>query len=75
MRCWVKHAYPNGISRKIANQLAAGVLNYFAYYFTQIHRLLGVPPAMAAGVTDRLWNVSGLVALLEKESRRAERAA
>jgi hypothetical protein len=34
-----------------------------------------VTPAMAAGVTDRLWEVSGLVALLEAPERGLERAA
>jgi hypothetical protein len=31
--------------------------NHFAYNFTKIHRTLRVSPAMAAGVTNRLWNV------------------
>jgi len=30
---------------------------------------------MAAGVTDRLWDVSGLVALLEADELGVERAA
>lgn len=34
-----------------------------------------VTPAMAAGVTGRLWEVSDLVALWEADERRAERAA
>jgi len=34
-----------------------------------------VTPAMAAGVTDRLWEVSDLVAMLESDERRVERAA
>ena len=33
-----------------------------------------IPPAMAAGVTDRLWEVSNLVALLEADERGLERA-
>jgi IS1 family transposase len=63
----------NGFSRKIENHAAAVALNYFAYNFIKIHRTLRVSPAMAAGVTDRLWEVSDLVVLWEAEeqSRRA----
>jgi hypothetical protein len=61
--------------RKIENDAAATALNYFAYNFIKIHRTLRVSPAMAAGVTDRLWEVSDLVALWESyEQGRAERA-
>jgi hypothetical protein len=35
---------------------AATALNYFAYNFIKIHRTLRMSPAMAAGVTDRLWD-------------------
>ena len=66
----------NGFSRKMENHAAATALNYFAYNFIKIHRTLRVSPAMAAGVTDRLWSVKDLVALWEAyEQRRAERAA
>jgi hypothetical protein len=37
--------------------------NYFAYIFIKIHRTLRVSPAMAAGVTGRLWSVEDLVPL------------
>ena len=53
----------NGFSRKLENHSAATALNYFAYNFLKIHRTLRVSPAMAAGVTDRLWSVEDLVAL------------
>jgi len=66
----------NGFSRKLANHAAATALNYFAYNFIKIHRTLRMSPAMAAGVTDRLWSVEDLVVLWEAyEQRRAERAA
>ena len=65
----------NGFSRKVENHAAAVALNYFAYNFIQIHRTLRTSPAMAAGVTDRLWSVDDLVALWESEERRRERAA
>ena len=62
----------NGFSRKIENHEAAVALNYFAYNFIKIHRTLRVTPAMAAGVTTRLWEVSDLVGLLEEsESKKA----
>jgi hypothetical protein len=55
---------------------AATALKYFADNFIKIHRTLRMSPAMAAGVTDRLWDVNDLVALWEAyEQRRAERAA
>ncbi len=64
----------NGFSRKLENHAAATALNYFAYNFIKIHRTLRVSPAMAAGVTDCLWDVNDLVALWESyEQRRAER--
>jgi hypothetical protein len=35
------------------------------YNFVRIHQTLKVTPAMAAGVTDKLWEVSDIVALVE----------
>ena len=55
----------NGFSRKIENHAAAVALHYFAYNFIKEHRTLRVSPAMAAGVADRLWDVSDLVDLWE----------
>jgi hypothetical protein len=54
---------------------AAVALGYFAYSFIKIHRTLRVTPAMAAGVTNRLWDVEDLVAAWEAGARRAERRA
>ncbi len=65
----------NAFSKKIENHSAAVALGYFAYNFIKIHRTLRVTPAMAAGVTDQLWEVSDLVALIEVEERGLERAA
>jgi hypothetical protein len=66
----------NGFSRKLENHAAATALNYFARNFIKIHRTLRLSPAMAAGVTDRLWSVEDLVVLRKAcEQRRAERAA
>jgi hypothetical protein len=37
------------------------------YNFIRIHRTLRLTPAIATGVTNRLWEVSDVVALLEAE--------
>lgn len=55
----------NGFSKKIQNH-ALSVALHFAYYnFCKIHMTLKVTPAMAAGVTNRLWEIEDLLALLD----------
>ena len=62
----------NGLSWKIENHIAAVALNYFAYNFIKIHNSLRMTPAMSAGITNHLMDVSDLVALLvESESKKA----
>jgi hypothetical protein len=48
---------------QIHAQSAALFMTY--YNSVRIHKTLRVTPALAAGVTDRLWEVSDIVALLE----------
>jgi hypothetical protein len=36
------------------------------YNFVRIHQTLKVTPAIAAGVTDKLWEMDDLVAMLEQ---------
>ena len=55
----------NGFSKKIENHVATLAIFYMHYNFVRIHQTLRVTPAMAAGVTDRLWDISDIVALLE----------
>jgi len=59
----------NAFSRKMENHAAAVALYYFSYNFVKIHGTLRTTPAMAAGVTNRPWEVSDLVAMLEAEER------
>lgn len=59
----------NGFSRKIGNHMAALALNYFAYNFIEMHTTLRTSPAMAAGVTDRLFDAMDLVNLLIESER------
>jgi IS1 family transposase len=62
----------NAFSKKFENHCHA-VAIYFAYYnFCRIHQTLRVTPAMEARLTDHVWNVEDLLALLDpKESRMA----
>lgn len=53
---------------------AAVALGYFAFNFIKTNSALRCTPAKAAGVADRLWEVSDLVALLEADDRGLERA-
>ena len=65
----------NAFSKKIENHAASVALGYFAYNFIKIHRTPRMTPAMAAGVTHRLWEVSDLVELIEADEQREERVA
>jgi IS1 family transposase len=54
----------NAFSKKVENH-AAGVALHFMYYnFCRIHQTLRVTPAMAAGVTDHVWEIGEVVDLL-----------
>jgi hypothetical protein len=48
----------NAFSKKMENHAHAIALHFFYYNFVRIHKTLKVTPAMAAGVTDRLWEVA-----------------
>ena len=54
----------NAFSKKIENHVAAIALHYMYYNFVRIHQTLQMTPAMAAGLTNRLWSIEDLVALL-----------
>lgn len=52
----------NAFSKKLANLKASVALHYAHYNFVHVYRTLRCTPAMAAGVTDRLWSVEELIA-------------
>jgi hypothetical protein len=56
----------NAFSKKVENHAAAIALHTMYYNFVRIHQPLKVTPAMAAGVTDKLWEMEDLVAMLEQ---------
>jgi hypothetical protein len=55
----------NGFSKKGENHALAVALFTTYYNFVRIHKALRVTPAMAAGVTDKLWEIGGIVKVLE----------
>jgi IS1 family transposase len=55
----------NAFSKKLDNHACAIALHSMFYNFVRQHQTLRVSPAMAAGVTDHLWDVSDIVKVLE----------
>jgi hypothetical protein len=51
----------NAFSEKMENHAHAMALHFLYYNFVRIHKTLKVTPAMAAAVTDRLWEVGDMV--------------
>lgn len=56
----------NAFSKKLENHAAAVALHHAHYNFCRRHQSLRITPAMAAKVTDRLWSLEDLVALLDR---------
>lgn len=55
----------NAFSKKLENHRHAIALHYMFYNFARIHRSLRCTPAMAAGVTAKLREISDIVALMD----------
>jgi IS1 family transposase len=55
----------NAFSKKFQNHVHALAL-YFAFYnFVRVHKTLRMTPAMAAGLTDRLWSLEDIAERIE----------
>jgi IS1 family transposase len=55
----------NAFSKKVDNLKAAVALHFMHYNFGRVHQTLRVTPAMEAGVTDHVWSIEEIVALLD----------
>jgi IS1 family transposase len=55
----------NAFSKKVENHAHAVALHMMYYNFVRIHKTLRVTPAMAAGVSDRLWEIGDIAALVD----------
>jgi IS1 family transposase len=65
----------NAHSKKLENHGYAVALHVMFYNFTRIHSTLRVSPAMAAGVSTRLWDMSDIVALIDAREEAPKRPA
>ena len=54
----------NAFSKKVDNHAYMVALYYMHYNFARIHKTLRVTPAMEAGVSNHVWSVEEIAALL-----------
>ncbi|MGH6838116.1 MAG: IS1 family transposase [Methylocella sp.] len=54
----------NAFSKKIEKHALSVALHYMHYNFARIHKTLRISPAMAAGVTGKLWSIADIVAMM-----------
>ena len=59
----------NAFSKKVENLHWAVALHFMYYNFCRIHQSLRVTPAMAAGISDHLWELEDIVGLLERKEK------
>jgi hypothetical protein len=52
----------NAFSKKLENMKAALSLHFAWYNFCRIHSTLRITPAMASGISDRVWEFQELLA-------------
>jgi hypothetical protein len=63
----------NGFSKKVENHAYAVALHMMYYNFVKVHSKHRMSPAMAAGVSSKLWEISDIVALVEAEEAKQDR--
>jgi IS1 family transposase len=55
----------NAFSKKVENHAHAVALNFMYYNFVRIHSSVRMTPAMAAGVTSKLWELADIVRVID----------
>ncbi len=63
----------NAFSKKIDNHIHALSLYCVWYNFCRTHKAHKLSPAMAAGVTDHLWSMEDIAALVEARSPKSSK--
>ena len=65
----------NAFSKKLEHHITAISLHFMFYNFVRIHQTLRITPAMAAGVTDHVWDIADIVRMVEEREERERREA
>lgn len=65
----------NAHSKKFENHVWAVALHVMFYNFIRIHSTIRVSPAMAAGISSRLWDMTDIVALIDAREESPKRPA
>jgi len=65
----------NAFSKMVENRALAIALFAMHCNFIRVHKTLRVRPAMAAGVTDRLWKIGDAAKMLENQESQQKQAA
>ncbi len=55
----------NAFSKKAENHAHMMAIYFMRYSFVRTHQTLKITPVMAAGVTNKLWEMSDMVKVLE----------
>ena len=63
----------NAFTKKLDNHLHMLSLYFLHYNFIRIHKSLRVTPAMAAGVTNKLYDMERIVSLIDERAPKPKR--
>ena len=63
----------NGFSKKLENHMHSISLYFMFYNFCKIHKTLPMTPGMEAKLTDRVWSIDNIVALIPDEEPKRRR--